>query len=188
MTCTKLLIDRVYLGCTKDCGRQWTKKHWVYWWWRRKNRNLGKRSQKFWSQVIGIGLFSKKDLKRIKAWRGRCRGTSWPAPATVTNVSPLYTWLHPPTYKLQYNAPQINICLNTMHRYSHEKVPIFTLPWSYHGYQFVMVASFSASTEYRVAVTGTTASVSPLHIMYRDWSSILHLLLRLCIHLHWSHL
>jgi hypothetical protein len=28
------------------------------------------------SQVIGIGLLSKKDLKRIKACRGRCRGTS----------------------------------------------------------------------------------------------------------------
>lgn len=46
----------------------------------------------------GIGLFSKNDLKRMNAWRGRWSGTSWPAPATVTNVSPLYIWLHPPTY------------------------------------------------------------------------------------------
>lgn len=45
-----------------------------------------------------MGLFSKNDLKRMKAWRGRWSGTSCPAPVTVTNVSPLYTWLHPPTY------------------------------------------------------------------------------------------
>jgi len=37
-----------------------------------------------------------------------------------------------------------------------------TLPLSYQGYQLMMVGSFKASIEYRVAVTGTTASVSPL--------------------------
>jgi len=34
---------------------------------------------------------------------------------------------------------------------------------SYQGYHFVTVGSFSAPSEYHVAVTGTTASVSPLH-------------------------
>ena len=34
----------------------------------------------------------------MKAWRGRCRGTSCPAPLIVTNVRPLQTSLHPPTY------------------------------------------------------------------------------------------
>jgi len=37
-----------------------------------------------------------------------------------------------------------------------------TLPLSYQGYQLMMVGSFKASIEYRVAVIGTTASVSPL--------------------------
>lgn len=37
-----------------------------------------------------------------------------------------------------------------------------TFPSSYQGYQLTMVGRFSASMEYRVAVTGTTASVSPL--------------------------
>ena len=45
-----------------------------------------------------MGLFSKNDLKRINAWRGRWSGTSCPAPVIVTNVSPLYTWVQPPTY------------------------------------------------------------------------------------------
>lgn len=48
--------------------------------------------------AFGNGLFSRYDLKRIKACRGRCKGTSWPAPVTVTRVNPLYIWLHPPTY------------------------------------------------------------------------------------------
>nr|GMD32093.1 hypothetical protein Iba_chr09bCG4960 [Ipomoea batatas]GMD38620.1 hypothetical protein Iba_chr09fCG5740 [Ipomoea batatas] len=83
--------------------------------------------------AFGNGLFSRNDLRRIKACRGRCKGTSWPAPVTVTRVNPLYIWLHPPTF-----------------------------PLSYQGYQLATVGSFNASMEYRVAVTGTTESVSPL--------------------------
>ena len=41
---------------------------------------------------------------------------------------------------------------------------LLTLPLWYHGYQLITVGSFSASMEYRVAVTGTTASASPLQI------------------------
>lgn len=38
----------------------------------------------------------------------------------------------------------------------------FAFPLSYHGYQLIKVGSFRASMEYRVAVTGITASVLPL--------------------------
>lgn len=54
-------------------------------------------SNKFKWIYFGIGLFSRNDLKRMKACRGRWRGTSCPAPVTDTKVRPLYTWLHPPT-------------------------------------------------------------------------------------------
>jgi len=43
-----------------------------------------------------------------------------------------------------------------------------TLPLSYQGYQLMMVGSFKASIEYLVAVTGTTASVSPLQPKIKD--------------------
>lgn len=48
-------------------------------------------------EIVGIGLPDKNDLKSTRACLGRCRGTSCPAPLTVTSVSPLYTWVHPPT-------------------------------------------------------------------------------------------
>lgn len=45
--------------------------------------------------------------------------------------------------------------------------PTFLL--SYQGYQLVIVGSFNASIEYRVAVKGTTESVSPLQRMLDIW-------------------
>lgn len=45
---------------------------------------------------LGIGRFSKNDLKRMKDCLGACSGTSCPAPVTVRKVNPLYTWLQPP--------------------------------------------------------------------------------------------
>ena len=128
-------------------------------------------------------------MKRIKACRGRWSGTSCPAPVTVTKVSPLYTWLHPPTYNrgkkklgdeqitmefCKILIPPFSYCI-TRKEYQIPKPSVqwlhqnqvvvaisLTFPLSYHGYQFIIVGSFRASIEYRVAVTGTTESVSPL--------------------------
>ena len=63
------------------------------------------------SDSTGIGLPARNDLMRVSACFGRCRGTSWPAPLTVTKSRPLYPWLQPPT------------CLNT------EKVQNLRTEW-----------------------------------------------------------
>ena len=46
---------------------------------------------------VGIGVPERKASMRARASLGLCKGTSWPAPLTVTKVRPLYTWVDPPT-------------------------------------------------------------------------------------------
>jgi len=43
-----------------------------------------------------------------------------------------------------------------------------TLPLSYHVYQLAMIDSFKTSIEYRVAIIGTTTSVSSLQPNIKD--------------------
>lgn len=65
----------------------------------------------FW----GMAFPCKKCRNNMSACRGRCRGTSCPAPRTVTKVRPLYTWLQPPTTYLKivrkwlYKASDVNL-------------------------------------------------------------------------------
>lgn len=46
---------------------------------------------------LGIDVPAKKAWNIVRASFGLCKGTSWPAPLTTTNVSPEYSWVHPPT-------------------------------------------------------------------------------------------
>ncbi|MFS7944854.1 hypothetical protein Hanom_Chr06g00517141 [Helianthus anomalus] len=50
---------------------------------------------------------AKKDLTRVSANFGLCKGTSCPAPLTVTNVNPSYICVHPPTYFKNHNNFQL---------------------------------------------------------------------------------
>lgn len=55
---------------------------------------------------LGMGSPFKKCWNSMSACLGRWRGTSCPAPRTVTKVSPLYTLLHPPTCSKQSHKEQ----------------------------------------------------------------------------------
>ena len=46
---------------------------------------------------LGIDVPAKKAWTSVSASFGLCKGTSWPAPLTLTNVRPAYSWVHPPT-------------------------------------------------------------------------------------------
>jgi len=47
---------------------------------------------------VGMEVPAKKALINVRASFGLCRGTSCPAPLTFTNVSPVYSWIHPPIW------------------------------------------------------------------------------------------
>jgi hypothetical protein len=52
---------------------------------------------------VGMEVPSKKALINVRASFGLCRGTSCPAPLTLTNVSPAYSWVHPLICQCQCN-------------------------------------------------------------------------------------
>jgi hypothetical protein len=60
----------------------------------------------------------------MSACLGRWRGTSCPAPRTVTRVSPSYTWLHPPTSCCCFcwSIPKQNHTKNNVHEGMHGRL------------------------------------------------------------------
>lgn len=59
------------------------------------------------NSMEGIEVPPKKALMSVRACFGLCKGTSCPAPLTVTNVSPVYSWVHPPTCMFNNNTQSI---------------------------------------------------------------------------------
>ena len=65
-----------------------------------------------------MNLPSRNAVIMVKALAGCQLGTSWPAPLTVANVTPLYSTTYPPTCGQDYghaskaSGPKISISLN----------------------------------------------------------------------------
>ena len=76
---------------------------------------IGTRCRKYHA-CAGRGSPVKKEWMRESASLGLLRGTKWPAPLTVTNVSPSYSTILPPTCIL-------------LPKYHQNKISFFSLKW-----------------------------------------------------------